>query len=229
MQRGARCPARRMTNETFYIDAATVPVTSARPLLIVDADEVLLAFARGFDKFLGERGCYLDLVSYRLHGNVRRIDDRSALIDIEVTGLLDEFREALDWLEPVEGARDAIADLACDMDVVVVSNVSAAQAPARLKNLAALGMTVPLLANSGPKGPAVKTLARRAGKPVFFVDDIPMHHASVAEHAPDVIRIHFVGDERLKALLAPSPHAHVRLDDWAAASAFVRGRLAERG
>jgi hypothetical protein len=218
-----------MTNRSFHIDAATVPVASARPLLIVDADEVLLAFARGFDTFLGQRGCYLDLVSYRLHGNVRRADDKSALIDIEVTGLLDEFREALDWLEPIEGACDAIASLSRDMDVVVVSNVTPAQAPARLKNLATLGLSLPLLANSGPKGPAVKTLARRAGKPVFFVDDIPMHHASVAEHAPDVIRIHFVGDERLKALLPPAPHAHARLDDWAAASAFVRQHLADRG
>jgi hypothetical protein len=214
-----------MMTETFHIDARTVPVAAGRPLLILDADEVVLAFARGFDKFLGARGCYLDLVSYRLHGNVRRRDDNAPLIDIEVTALLEEFRTELDWLEPIAGAREAIAALAGDLDAVVVSNVSAAQAPARLRNLAALGLTLPLLANSGPKGPAVKTLARRAGVPVFFVDDIPMHHASVAEHAPDVVRIHFVGDERLKALLPPSPQAHVRLDDWADASAYIRARL----
>lgn len=214
-----------MIAEAFHIDPATVPVSAGWPLLIVDADEVLLAFAQGLDRFLNERGCYLDLVSYRLHGNMRRRDDNAALIDIEVTALLEEFRNQLDWLEPIEGAREAIGSLARDMDVVVMSNITAAQAPARLRNLTSLGVALPLLANSGPKGPAVKTLARRAGRPVFFMDDIPTHHASVAEHAPDVIRIHFVGDARLKALLPPSPHAHVRIDDWAEASAYIRDRL----
>ena len=212
----------------FHTDAATVPVTAGRPLLILDADEVLLAFARGFDTFLGRHGCYLDMVSYRLHGNVRRREGDLPLIDIEVTGLLDEFRGDLDWLEPIDGACETIAALRAHADVVVLSNVSPAQAPARLKNLTALGLTAPLIANSGPKGPAVKTLARRAGTPVFFVDDIPMHHASVAELAPDVFRIHFVGDDRLKPLLPPSPHAHLRADTWQEIDAFVRARLKEQ-
>jgi len=114
------------------------------------------------------------------------------------------------------------------MNVVVLSNVPPAQAPARLRNLTAHGLDVPLLTNSGPKGPAVKTLAKRAGGPVFFVDDVPMHHASVAELAPDVVRIHFVGDERLRPLMPPSPHAHLRADDWKEVEAFVRARLEGR-
>jgi hypothetical protein len=214
-----------MMVNSFHTDAATVPLAAGRPLLVVDADEVLLAFARGLDKFLAGHDCYLDLVSYRLHGNVRRREGRAALIDIEVTGLLDEFRSGLDWLEPVAGAFEALAALSETMNVVVVSNVSPAQAPARLRNLAALGLTAPLLVNSGPKGPAVKALAKRAGGPVFFVDDVPLHHASVAELAPDVVRIHFVGDERLRPLMPPSPHAHLRADDWAEIAAFVRARL----
>jgi hypothetical protein len=212
----------------FHTDAATVPVRSGRPLLIVDADEVLLAFARGFDVFLQRHGCYLDLVSYRLHGNVRRREGNEALINIEVTALLDEFRSELDWLEPIDGAMEAIAGLRAIMDVVVVSNVTPEQAPARLRNLAALGLTVPLLANSGPKGPAVKTLAARAGAVSFFVDDVPMHHASVAELAPNVFRIHFVGDERLKPLMPPSEHAHLRAENWNEIATFVRARLEDR-
>jgi hypothetical protein len=209
----------------FYSDAATVPLKAGRPLLIVDADEVLLAFARGFDTFLEQHDCYLDLVSYRLQGNVRRRTGNDPLIDIEVTGLLDEFRSDLDWLEPIDNACEIIAALRDRLDVVVVSNVSPSQAPARLKNLQAHGLSAPLVANSGPKGPAVKALARRAGKPVFFVDDVPIHHASVAELAPDVFRIHFVGDDRLKPLMPPSPHAHLRADTWRDIDAFIRARL----
>ncbi|HEX3808568.1 MAG TPA: hypothetical protein VHW02_02615 [Rhizomicrobium sp.] len=198
-----------------------------RPLIIVDADEVLLRFAAGFDTFLERHGLYLDLVSYRLHGNVRRRDDNTALLDVEVTALLDEFRTELDWLEAVEGAQDALAALSQIADVVVLSNISENQSADRAKNLKALGLDFRLQPNSGPKGPAVAALARGRKAPVFFVDDIPHHHASVAELAPHVIRIHFIGDERLKALLAPAEHAQLRADNWHEIEAFIRARIGE--
>lgn len=211
----------------FHTDAATVPLKPELPLLIVDADEVLLRFADGFDRFLRARELYLDLTSYRLHGNVKRLADQDAILDIEVTALLDEFRAELDWLEAVEHAQDVLEGLSGVMNVVVLSNVSAAQAPARLRNFAKLGFGFPLLVNSGPKGAAVKALAKRAGSPVFFADDIPQHLASVAEMAPDVFRIHLIGDERLRPLLPPSPHAHLRADTWRDADAFIRAKLEE--
>jgi hypothetical protein len=212
----------------FYTDAATVPLASGRPLLIVDADEVLLRFADGFDRFLRARGLFLDLTSYRLHGNVKQLESRVPVLDVEVTALLDEFRADLDSLEAVEGARDVIAGLTALLDVVVLSNVNASQAPSRLRNLAALGLNHPLIINGGAKGPAVKSLKQRAGRPVFFIDDIPQHHASVAETAPEVFRIHLIGDERLKPLLPHSPHAHLRAETWQDADAFIRQKLAQK-
>jgi hypothetical protein len=211
----------------FYSDPASVPLGADRPLLIVDADEVLLRFAAGFDRFLRAREFYLDLVSYRLHGNVRRLTGNEALLDIEVTALLDEFRTELDWLEAVEHVQEALAGLKPLVDIVVLSNVTPAQAPARLRNFASLGFDFPLLVNSGPKGAAVKALARRAGRPVFFIDDIPQHLASAAESAPDVLRIHLIGDERLKPLLPHTPHAHLRAETWRDAEAFIHAKLAE--
>jgi hypothetical protein len=210
----------------FYIDAATVPLGRERPLLIVDADEVLLRFVQGLDRFLATRGLYLDLSSYRLYGNIRHRNDDAAVIDVEVAALLDEFRGDLDSLEPVEGAREALMALSPHLDVVALSNVTPSQAPSRLRNFAAHGFSLPLVVNSGPKGPAVKTLARRAGPPVFFVDDIPQHLASVAEAAPEVFRIHLIGDDRLKPLLPAAPHAHLRADTWPQAEAFIREKLA---
>jgi hypothetical protein len=208
----------------YHIDPATVPATG-KPLLIVDADEVILRFAEGFDRFLRARALFLDLVTYRLHGNVKRLEDRTPILDVEVTVLLDEFRADLDSLEAVEHAREVLAELQPSLAVVVLSNVSPAQAPPRLRNLAALGWNFPLVTNAGPKGAAVKLLASRAGKPAFFVDDIPQHLASAAESAPDVFRIHLIGDERLKPLLPPCPHAHLRAEDWREAGAFIRARL----
>jgi hypothetical protein len=96
-----------------------------------------------------------------------------------------------------------------------------------LRNFAKLNLPYPLMVNSGPKGPAVKALAVRAARPAFFIDDIPQHLASVAETAPDVFRLHLIGDERLKPLLPPSPHAHLRADNWREADAFIRAELAK--
>ncbi len=218
-----------MSTPDFHTSPQTVPVTPGRPLLIVDADEVLLRFAEGFDRFLAARALYLDLTSYRLHGNVKRRDDDSTLIDIEVTALLEEFRADLDSLEAVAHVAEALSDLRTQLQVVVLSNVSPAQAPARLRNLAALGFDFPLLTNSGPKGPAVRALAARSGRPVFFVDDIPQHLKSAAEHHPETLRIHLIGDDRLKPLLPAAEHAHLRAEDWRAAGDFIRARLEAGG
>ncbi len=212
-------------NREFHTHAATVALLPERPLLIVDADEVVLRFAEGFDRFLRARALFLDLTSYRLHGNVKRLDDRTPALDVEVTALLEEFRAELDSLEAVEHAVEALAELRRVMNVVVLSNVNELQAPPRVRNLAAHGFDFPLVVNAGPKGPAVKALASRAASPAFFVDDIPQHLASAAEVAPDVYRIHLVGDERLKPLLPPSAHAHLRAQDWREARDFIRARL----
>jgi hypothetical protein len=209
----------------FYTDALTVPVKSDRPILILDADEVLLRFVDGFDRFLRARDLFIDLTSYRLHGNVKRLDDRSPLIDIEVTALLDEFRTDLDSLLMVEGARETLNTLAPLVQVIVLSNVVPAQAEARLRNFASHGFDFPLLTNSGLKGEPVRSLAARAASPAFFVDDIPAHLKAVAESAPKVFRIHMIGDERLKPLLPASEHAHLRAESWAEAEAFIRSKL----
>ena len=209
----------------FSLGAALPRIARGRPLVIVDADEVLLRFVAGFDKFLRERGLYLDLSSYRLHGNVKRLDDNTPILDVEVTALLEEFRSDLDWLEAVDGAQAALAALGTDASIVVLTNISPAQAGPRTRNLMTLGLDLPLIANSGLKGPAVRDLANHAQAATFFVDDIPQQLASAAEHAPDVRRIHLIGDERLKPLLAPSPHAHHYAQDWPSAEAFIRPQL----
>jgi hypothetical protein len=209
----------------FSIAAALPRIRRGHPLLVVDADEVILQFVAGFDAFLRKQGLYLDLVSYRLHGNVKRLDDNTAVLDVEVTALLEEFRGNQDWLDAVNGAQDALTGLAGLASIAVLTNISPAQAGPRVRNLMTLGLDLPLIANSGLKGPAIRTLADHAGTPVFFIDDIPQQLASAAEHAPEVMRIHLIGDDRLKPLLAPSPHAHHYAEDWASAESFIHEHL----
>jgi hypothetical protein len=216
-------------SEPFSLGAALAQVRPGRPLVVVDADEVLLRFVSGFDRFLRRRELFLDLTSYRLHGNVKRLDDRTAVLDVEVTALLDEFRADLDWLEPVEAAQEVLTALRARAGIAVLTNITPNQAQPRLRNLATLGFDFPIVANHGPKGPAVKALAGRAAAPTFFVDDIPQHLVSSAQAAPDVVRIHLIGDERLKSLLAPCAQAHLYAEDWREAGAFIEDQLTRAG
>jgi len=216
-------------SEAFSIAAALPHIDPKRPLLIVDADEVILKFVHGFDRFLRDQGLFIDLVSYRIHGNVKRLDDQTPLLNVEVTALLEEFRRELDSLEAVEGALETLMRLRPHLDRVMLTNISPAQAVHRLRNLEALGLDLPVIANEGLKGPAIKALAAHAGRPVFFIDDIPHNINSAAEIAPDVYRIHLIGDERLKPLLPPCEAAHLRAEAWHDAERFILEKLAEGG
>jgi len=211
------------------IGRAIARLTPGRPLLIVDADEVVLRFVDGFDKFLNAQALFLDLASYRLHGNVKRLDDGSPILDVEVTALLDEFRRDLDSLEAVDGAVETLTALKPRLDIVMLTNITPEQAAPRLRNLAAIGLDLPLVANSGLKGPAIKALVARAGRPAFFIDDIPQNIASSVDSAPDVYTIHMIGDDRLKPLLPPAARAHLRAEHWRDAHAFIDQKLTQAG
>ncbi len=209
----------------FDLSSAVAGLTPGRPLVIVDADEVVLGFLEGLEAFLASRGLYLDLTSYRLHGNIKRLSDRSTVLDVEATALLDEFRRELDTLKAVVGAREALTRLSRRASIVVLSNIAESMAPARKRNLVALGMDYPIVANSGLKGVAVKALAARVQAASFFIDDLPYHLASAAELAPDVFRIHLVASARLKELLPPAVHTHCNAEDWTSAETFITGHL----
>ena len=95
----------------------------------------------------------------------------------------------------------------------------------RRANLLAHGIDFPVINNSGLKGPMVAALARDLGAPVFFVDDIPHHHASVATLAPGTHQIHFVADERLFRMATRSPHADLFTSDWTEAADHILATL----
>ena len=201
-----------------------------RPLLICDADEVLFAFVRGLERFLQEVGYELRLETFALTGNIRERESGLALPAGDVRDLIQRFFvERTESLEPIDGASEALQALSPRMQIMVLSNIPEAQRQARQRALDRHGMAYPIVANTGRKGGAVARLAARVQAPVVFVDDIPHNIDSVAEDAGDVIRLHFVGDERLAGLLDPAAGAHGRHDTWPEARAFIEARLAEHG
>jgi hypothetical protein len=201
-----------------------------RPLIISDADEVLFLFMEAFERFLATRDLWIDLSSFALAGNIKRLGTNEPIgVEAARELLPGFFAEATETMEPVPGAADALAALSERAQVVIVSNVPVEQRDARIRALARHSMAYPVVANVGAKGGVVRHLADQVRGPVFFLDDIPHNHMSVATHAEDVRRIHFVADSRLARLIPASEHSHHRIDDWPTARALIEETLADAG
>ena len=128
-------------------------------------------------------------------------------------------------LAAVDKAADSLDRLSRRLQIVVLSNIWPEFRCDRAHALRISGMPYPIIANHGSKAPAVAHLASRTSGPVFFVDDIPMHHRDVSEMAADVIRIHYVSNARLAALLGAAQDCHYSAPDWHGIRDYIEGRL----
>lgn len=200
-----------------------VDLDPTRPLIICDADEVLLQFLMGLERFLERRACYLDLTSFRIHGNVKHKASGEAVSDEAVSAHLKAFFESeTRHLDMVPGAGPALNRLAERAQIVILSNLPETSREARIENLADHGMRFPVIAGKGPKGEIVREMVRNHRQPTVFIDDLPPHIASVAAETPQVHRLHFIADPRLARLLPKAPDAHHRLDTWPEAEVWIR-------
>ncbi len=202
----------------------------SRPLLITDCDEVLLHMVAPFADWLDE--------THHIHFDLDCGDFTEALrhkatgLPVEQTNiwplLRSFFATEMHRQTPITGALAALADLAQDADIVVLTNLSDAERDDRIAQLHAVGVHHPVHTNQGGKGPPLARIVEQYMPSVaVFVDDLGFQHASVAEHAPDVWRLHMVGEPRLAAVIPPHPDAHARIDDWPVATQWIRERFAE--
>ena len=209
---------------------STTSISRDKPLIISDADEVLVVFMAQFELFLHAQDCFFDWSSFRLTGNIHRKSDNYTFSKNEVLSLLDTFfAKETQSLDAVPGAIEALEVLSSRAQIVILSNVPSSYHSERERCLIEHGMNYPLIVNNGLKGPAVKALAGPARAPVFFIDDSPSHIESVATQADHVRRIHFVHDTRLAELVGPAPESHHRMDSWPEARITIEKELSEAG
>lgn len=196
-----------------------------KPVLLLDCDNVLLEFVRPLRDWLREhREIDYRIESFALLQNMRHLADGRVVTETEFAELMRGFfAEGQPTQPPLPGAVEAVSRLAHDMDVVVLTNLPERWRDIRVQHLRTLGFDAPVVANDGPKGPMVKQLA--GGRPAVFVDDLPLHHTSVAEHAPGVGRLHMVGEEILRDHIPAAEAAEARIDLWAQAEGWIRRRL----
>ena len=204
----------------------TLELDPDRPLVISDADEVLLQFMRQFEIYLDRNDMWIDLSSFRLQGNIKYKGSDEA-VDMTNRNIIDDFfaAETLNF-SPVEGAAEALNALSKEAQIIILTNLPLAQKSERQINLSKHGMDYPVIVGSGLKGPAVKSLGEKINAPLFFLDDIPHNINSVAEYVPTSGRIHMIADPRLSKLIGAAEGASARIDQWQEAQAWILDKLA---
>lgn len=203
----------------------------SRPLLITDCDEVLLHMVSHFDAWLGEA-----------HGIRFAFETGSfgeAMIDVATGETLDRervwpllgqfFEEEMGRQTPVPGAIEALGGIGEVADIVILTNLPDLAHPWRVEQLASHGIRHEVVCNQGGKGVPARAIIERYGAgATVFVDDLPVHHASVAKHAPEVHRLHMVAEPRLAPAVPTAEHAHARIDDWPTATDWILERLTSK-
>ena len=200
-----------------------------RPLLITDCDEVLLNMIAHFAEWVAEaHGLSFNLHADSFQGALRDAGGRP-LPEDRIWPLLDGFfRTEMRRQNIVPGAAEALAVLAAEADIVVLTNVGDEHEAGRIEQLARFEIRHRVLCNRGGKGRPVRELIdEMAPSAVVFVDDLGVHHESVASHAPEVWRLHMIAEPRLAAVVPQAPHAHARIDAWSEATDWIRARFAE--
>lgn len=192
-----------------------VPIDPERPLLIVDVDEVLAFFLRGFERVLNAHGLELRMDRYALFGNIYLPGATEPVAFERGKALFDHFFETeTDRLEPVPGGADSLRRLSRMAQIVVLTNAPEAARAGRARWLINHGMDYPLIINEGLKGPECARLSARTSGPAAFIDDLLPNLQSVREHAPKITLFQSVADPRLRPLAPTDGAVCMRHDDW---------------
>lgn len=199
----------------------------SRPLLISDCDEVLLHMVGHFAEWLDEAHDLhfaLDAPGFQ---NALKDRDGAAVPPERVWPLLDGFfATEMRRQNIVPGAAEALAEIADHADIVILTNIGDEYQANRVAQLEAFDIRHRVLCNRGGKGGPVKELVEELNpSATVFVDDLSVHHASVATEAPDVWRLHMIAEPRLAAHTPPAEHAHARIDAWDEALPWILERL----
>ena len=202
-----------------------------RPLLITDCDEVLLHMVAHFQDWLGEAhdidfafetGDFVGALTHR--------DSGAQVAEDRVWPLLtDFFRGEMHRQTLVPGAIEALGRIGEVADIVILTNLGDEAHGWRVEQLALHGIAHEIVCNQGGKGvPARAIIDQRRAPRSVFVDDLAVHHASVAKHSPETWRLHMVAEPRLAPAVSTAEHAHARIDDWPRATRWILDRLEEQ-
>jgi hypothetical protein len=204
-----------MISEETKSQLSALTIDNTRPLLICDVDEVIVHFTSDLEDYLSTQQLWLDPASLALNGNIRNKAD-NAPVAIETVGQLidDFFATRTRDMQTIQGAVAALNAIKPHATIVLLTNLPHFAGDDRRENLAGHGLDLPVITNSGPKGPAIQKMAQQTAKPVVFVDDSLHFIQSAYEFAPHIHLIHFLQDERFAVHTPHLDYVSLRTNSW---------------
>ena len=185
------------------------------PLMIFDADEVLVHFAEPFATYIKKHNHRLHLTGYRLDNAIKKADtdevaDPDTAKDL-VWGFINEETKS----QPAaKGAPQALMKLQAYAQIIILSNVPHSVHDDRVTNLKSLNMNYPLISNEGMKGPAVKEILRNHKAQSFFIDDNPYQVESVYNDNQQTVCVHFSVCDLVKPYMPKAVGASIEPTSW---------------
>ena len=185
------------------------------PLMIFDADEVLVHFAEPFANYLKKHNHRLHLTGYRLD-NAIKIAETGDVADPDtakdlVWGFINEETKN----QPAaKGAPEALKKLQEYAQIIILSNVPHSVHDDRVFNLKSIDMDYPLISNEGMKGPAVKEILKNHKAVSFFIDDNPYQVESVYNDNQDTVCVHFSVCDLVKPYMPKAVGASIEPTSW---------------
>lgn len=185
------------------------------PLMIFDADEVLVHFAEPFATYIKKHNHRLHLTGYRLDNAIKKADtdevaDPDTAKDL-VWGFINEETKS----QPAaKGAQQALKKLQAYAQIIILSNVPHSVHDDRVTNLKSLNMDYPLISNEGMKGPAVKEILRNHKAQSFFIDDNPYQVESVYNDNQQTVCVHFSVCDLVKPYMPKAVGASIEPTSW---------------
>ena len=192
-------------------------INHSQPLLISDADEVILNFVETFEIYLKKIGLYYDLTSYALFGNIKKIKDNSPIEnDLIIKHLSDFYNLHTEEISFVDGSIEYLDKIQNELgcQIIVLSNLPHHNREKREVSFKNKGLNFPIISNSGLKGMAIKEIAKKQENKIFFIDDISANLLSTYNEVDGVKLIHYISDKRLEKLAITPKEVDFKAKNW---------------
>jgi len=185
------------------------------PLMIFDADEVLVHFAEPFSTYLKKHKHRLHLTGYRLDNAIKKAETDDVADPDTAKDLVWGFINEETKNQPAaKGAPEALKKLQEYAQIIILSNVPHSVHDDRVVNLKTIGMDYPLISNEGMKGPAVKEILKNHKAKSFFIDDNPYQVESVYNDNQDTVCVHFSVCDLVKPYMPKAVGASIEPSSW---------------
>lgn len=186
-----------------------------KPMIISDADEVILHFSDLLKNYLSTQDMYFNFGGYALNDSIRYQKDDQPVSRRKRSWLFNDFFDKYTAKQIlVEGVRESLFHLSKKCQIIILTNIPHDYADARRTKLSTLGLDYPMVSSSGPKGALVEAISQHCDHKSIFIDDLSSHHTSVAEFSPDTLRIQYIAHEQLNSVEKKATDCHYRCRDW---------------